>query len=150
MDACRPSAYVEGRLVAADGGPLGAMQLQNSSVHAGGASDMPDADGRFRIGPLRSDEYTLFACSLLLDEPLQLYAPRFALEAGQTKDLGDLVLQHCGWIQVRAVAKGGGALPAGTVLEDLEVQGVPERFLCIGDTLSFEGLQARSEPLSPG
>src|SRR5262245_2824470 len=147
MDACRPSAFVEGRLVASDGGPLGEMQLQCSSVHTGGDSRMPDADGRFRMGPLRSGEYTLFACSSLLDRPLQLYAPRFALEAGETKDLGDLVLQRCGWIRVRAVAKGGGALPAGTVLEDLEVQGVPGRFLCIGDALSFEGLQGRSEPL---
>ena len=76
--------------------------------------------------------------------------PRFALEAGETKHLGDVVLQRCGWIQVRAVAKGGGALPAGTVLDDLEVQGGQERSLCIGDTLSFEGLQGRSEPLFPG
>ena len=48
---------------------------------------------------------------------------RLALQAGKTRDLEDAVHERCGRIHVRAVAKGGGALPSGTVLEDLQLRG---------------------------
>ena len=76
MDACRPSAFVEGRLVAADGGPLVEVEMWHEAVRSGeSVTHVPEADGRFRIGPLRSGEYTLGA-EALLDETAGLYQLR--------------------------------------------------------------------------
>ena len=141
MDACRPSAFIVGRLVAADGGPPDEVELSHVPVSTGiGTIDVPDADGRFRIGPLRSGEYSLHA-------GYQARTPRFTLPAGETKDLGDWVLERCGWIRLRAVAKGGGALPAGAAPDEVPL-------LRDGETwgwISFEDpWQGRSVPLSPG
>ncbi len=147
LDACRPSAFVEGRLVAADGGPLVEVEMWHEAVRSGeSVTHVPDADGRFRIGPLRSGEYTLGAEALLNEAAglYQLRPLRFALQAGETKDLGDVVIERCGWIQVRAVTMGGGALPAGTVLEAVRLLGG------YGGRISFEDLQGGSEPLCPG
>jgi hypothetical protein len=147
LDACRPSAFVEGRLVAADGGPLVEVEMWHEAVRSGeSVTHVPDADGRFRIGPLRSGEYTLGA-EALLDETAGLYQLRplrFALQAGETKDLGDVVIERCGWIHVRAVAQDGSALPAGTVLEAVRLLGG------YGGRISFEDQQGSSEPLCPG
>jgi carboxypeptidase family protein/sigma-70-like protein len=147
LDACRPSAFVEGRLVAADGGPLVEVEMWHEAVRSGeNVTHVPDADGRFRIGPLRSGEYTLGA-EALLDETSGLYQLRplrFALQAGETKDLGDVVIERCGWIHARAVAQNGSALPAGTVLEAARLLGG------YGGRISFEDLQGGSGPLCPG
>jgi RNA polymerase sigma-70 factor (ECF subfamily) len=158
MDACRPSAFLTGRVVDADGAPLVEVELIHVPRTGEGLTHVPDSAGRFRIGPLRSGEYTLFAWTLIagswgLD---QLRPQSFTLQAGETKDVGDLVLERSGWIHVRAVAKGGGALPAGTVLEDEaqllrdgeEAGWIPE--VLGGCVIPFEGLQGRSEPLGPG
>jgi hypothetical protein len=83
----------------------------------------------------------------LLDETAGLYQlrpQRFALQAGETKDLGDVVIERCGWIHVRAVAQDGSALPAGTVLEPVRLLGG------YGGRISFEDLQGGSGPLCPG
>ena len=65
-----------GRLVAPDGGPVDEVELSHESVSTGrGTIDVPDADGRFRIGPLRSGEYSLQA-------GYQARTPRFTLQAG--------------------------------------------------------------------
>jgi hypothetical protein len=144
MDAWRPSAFIEGRVVAADGVPLLEVELGHVPAGLGEAlSHVPDADGHFRIGPLRPGEYKLGAEAVGHG---WIMTPRFALQAGETKDVGDLVLERSGWIRVRAVAPGGGELPAGTVLEGV-------RLLRDGEGasgISFEDLEGRSEPLSPG
>ncbi|HEX6884569.1 MAG TPA: sigma-70 family RNA polymerase sigma factor [Planctomycetota bacterium] len=150
LDECRPSAFVEGRLVAADGGQLVEVELGLFSVRMGAALDthVPDADGRFHIGPLRSGEYVLGA-EAVLDESAGLYPFRrwrVALQAGETEDLGNLVLERGGWIRLRAVAQGGAALPPGPVLEDVQL-------LVDGEGLgwmSFVGTEGHSGPLAPG
>ena len=143
MDARRPSAFIVGRLVDADGAPV--LEVELMHFPSGGGEPLahvPDADGRFRIGPLRPGEYWLHAWA---PGPLEGHMPQFALQADETKDVGNLVLERCGWMRVRAVAKGGGALPAGTVLEDVAL-GEEDS----GRRISFEGLQGRSGPLGVG
>ena len=142
MDAWRPSAFVEGRLVAADGAPLVEAQV----IFEATVDDfpyLPDADGRFRIGPLRTGEYWLHADA---EGRGEVRTPRFALAFGETKDVGELVLERCGWIRVHAVAMGGGALPAGTVLDEVALLRDGERW----GEISLEDLQGRSDPLGAG
>jgi RNA polymerase sigma factor (sigma-70 family) len=94
MVRLEPGAAVRGRLVDADGKPRGGVEMYvyyrvkdeewSSYLHD---RVMSDKDGRFRIEALRVDK------ELILRDRLGQSFPIGPLQAGQTKDLGDVLMK---------------------------------------------------------
>jgi hypothetical protein len=90
----------------------------------------------------------MLSAEAVLAESAGLYAfrrpLRVTLQPGETKDLGDLILDRCGWIHIRATAKNGEPLPPDTHLPDLQL------LADLSHPLSFTGLEARTDAIAPG
>ncbi len=108
----RPSAFLLGRLLDTQGHvPEQAIILAIDPVLGASEQGTPQADtGAFRLGPLRPGEWELRA--FVKDHP-QVELGRFTLVAGETRDLGALVLPSPGRLVV-SVTLPAGVEPGST------------------------------------
>ena len=144
-DADHPTAFLTGRVAAADGRVLVQPLVVYDSGFAGTSLGVtPDAEGRFRIGPLRPAVYALVAQAAEMGE---LRVPAFELAAREEKNVGELVLEPPGTIHVRLnVAEG--AAPLEGIHTDLFWDSKLSREL-VG-RLVYSGLDGTSAKLGRG
>jgi hypothetical protein len=140
-DDARPSVFLRGRVVAADGGALVTPAVFCVSERTGnGTRVVPGADGVFRFGPLRPATYSLVAEAEGMGT---LRTERRTLAPRADVDVGALELEPAGQVVVRATLAAPNVEAAGIAAtlwqNDQRV-----------DTLRFEGLEGRSLPLAPG
>jgi hypothetical protein len=138
-DADRPSAFLAGRVVAADGAALVQPQVSHQSAAGSFGARYPDEAGRFLIGPLRPGEYALVAEAQGLGD---LRAGPFALAPDETREVGTLVLEPPGRIRVRLASPPPPG--SGTLTSSLYAG---ERF---ADNLAYDGAFGLSGALGRG
>ncbi len=132
------TAFVAGRLVDGEGRPVTSAGFQVDDGNRIGTvgsntpgTAHPDADGRFRIGPLPAREYTLHV-GPGKDSPLPRFAtPPFRLQPGRTLDLGDVTSGASATLAVSLQREGGDTFP-GALLQ-LRAEGTREQILPFDD-----------------
>lgn len=139
--ALLPTARIVGRLVTHAGTPVRSADVWVRSPALGQTMVHPDReDGSFTLGPLPPGEWTVEVDGLTAG--WGMVRETVVLGAGQTRELGDVVLGEGGTVQV-SLASGSEDRP-GLIVQIRDAEGRA------AGQLAFTDGAARSLPLSPG